>query len=414
VRDVARALHRVFGLTLAGFLIIIGLTGSVIVFFNELDEWANPELLTVQPEANYADLIALRETFEIQDSDAHVYGIVFPKATDKAVLYYTEGAIDEKTGEYKNIEYDSIYANPYTGERLGERFWGDLSFDSKDLTTFIFFLHYSLVLPEDYGQLVMGIVALLFAFDCIVALYLTLPRLNSGRKGFIQRWKRSWLIKASGNRFVMIFDWHRASGLWIWSMLLIFAISGFSINMPRTYLAIMNKMTNYVDNEALPILEKPLSNPVISWAEAYALGQKYMQQQADIHDFSIERLSSLIYRRETGIYDYRVQSSLDLADKPSYGYTSIAIDAMTGKLTGVQLPTGQYAANTFTSWITALHQGRVFGLPYRILCSILGLTMVALTITGIVIWYRRRSDRRKKSWSANTGTSVLIAAKNHQ
>jgi uncharacterized iron-regulated membrane protein len=48
------------------------------------------------------------------------------------------------------------------------------------------------------------------------------------------------------------------------------------------------------------------------------------------------------------------------------------------------LPTGQYAGNTVTSWLFALHEANVFGLPYRIIVCLLGLAIVMLSVTGIV------------------------------
>ena len=38
------ALHRYVGLTIALFLVVVGLTGSIIAFHSELDAWANPDL----------------------------------------------------------------------------------------------------------------------------------------------------------------------------------------------------------------------------------------------------------------------------------------------------------------------------------------------------------------------------------
>ena len=36
--------HRYLGLTMALFLIVAGLTGSVMAFEDEIDAWLNPEL----------------------------------------------------------------------------------------------------------------------------------------------------------------------------------------------------------------------------------------------------------------------------------------------------------------------------------------------------------------------------------
>ena len=71
----------------------------------------------------------------------------------------------------------------------------------------------------------------------------------------------------------------------------------------------------------------------------------------------------------------------------------MAIDARDGRLLGVQVPTGQRAANTFTSWIIALHVTSVFGRPWQIAVSLIGILVVVITVTGVLIWWRKRRSR---------------------
>jgi len=40
-----------------------------------------------------------------------------------------------------------------------------------------------------------------------------------------------------------------------------------------------------------------------------------------------------------------------------------------------------------------LHSGRILGLPGRILISVMGIVVAALSVTGVVIWYRKRRAR---------------------
>ena len=40
-----------------------------------------------------------------------------------------------------------------------------------------------------------------------------------------------------------------------------------------------------------------------------------------------------------------------------------------------------------------LHSGRILGLPGRILVSLLGLAVAMLSLTGVVIWMRKRRSR---------------------
>lgn len=127
---------------------------------------------------------------------------------------------------------------------------------------------------------------------------------------------------------------------------------------------------------------------------------KYMAQAAKEHEFEVQRPTALIYRRDQGVYEYRVFSSRDLV---RYGATGVMVDAQSGALRSVEIPTGHLSGNTFTNWINALHQGMVFGLPYRIFVSAMGLMLVALTVTGVLIWTRktRQSKKRRESRSNN-------------
>jgi uncharacterized iron-regulated membrane protein len=83
-----------------------------------------------------------------------------------------------------------------------------------------------------------------------------------------------------------------------------------------------------------------------------------------------------------------VRSSLDIQEHG--GQTRIVIDANTGQARMLLLPTKQYTGNTVTSWLMALHMANVFGMPYRVFVCLLGLVVVMLSITGVIIWLKKR------------------------
>jgi len=393
-------MHRYVGLALASFLIIIGLTGSIIAFYEPLEQWINPDLLFVKPEGETIDPLVLRDKLEAEDPNSHVYFVHFPPEKNQSVSMYVEGAIDPQTREEKTAGYDEVFVNPYTGELIEQRQWGDFSLERKNAVTMVYFLHYSLVLPEELGEGFMGIVALIWAFDCFVGFALTLPnRANNGsqRRGIWQRWKRSWLIKTGASKTRVLYDTHRALSLWVWLVLLMFAWSGFALNLPTIYNKILSQVMHTTDNYVQPELEQPLIDPQIGWQEARMLGEKYMAEAAEKYGFSINHPHALVYRREKGFYDYRVHSSFDIL---KYGSTSVAIDAQTGKLLGVQIPTGVEAGTTFTSWIKALHMAMVGCMPWRIFVSFIGLVVVTLSITGIWLWLKKRKFPAEARWTS--------------
>ena len=390
MRALAVYLHRYVGLALAAFLVVIGLTGSVIVFFNDLDEAVNPDLYHVEPLGTPFAALELRERMAAADPNAHVYYVHFQERAEKSISFYTEPNLDPATGEELPLDYDEVFFNQYTGERLGERQWGDFSLQRKDLIAQLYFLHYSLVLPEELGEGFMGIVALVWVFDCLVGLYLTFPPRRKGDNlgaNFWSRWKASWKIKSTTSRNRRIYDIHRAVSLWVWLMLLTVALSGFSINLPDTYERVLSSLVPYSDIQHGSELAQPLVTPDVTWDAALLLGTQYMDGLAEQEGFTVIRPAKLIYRRWLGEYFYCVQSSRDLV---IYGETCVGIDGSTGLQTGFEIPTGHVAGNTFSSWINALHMAMVFGTPWKIFMSGLGLVVAMLSITGVLIWYRKR------------------------
>lgn len=51
------------------------------------------------------------------------------------------------------------------------------------------------------------------------------------------------------------------------------------------------------------------------------------------------------------------------------------------------------AADLFVQARFPVHSGRILGLPGRILISLMGLVVTMLSLTGVVIWWRKRAAR---------------------
>lgn len=413
-RGVVVKVHRYVGLALAFFLIIIAATGSIIAFYDELERAFNPHQHIVTPQKQgwtVQDLLAIRDKLEAQDPHSHLYSFQFPQNPDESVFSRVVGAIDPKTGKEYTLDYDEVFANPYTGERLGQRFFGDFSLKPENLISQIYYLHYALVLPLTAGIWLTAMVALLWAVDCFAGFYLTLPQGKKQERGktksFWSRWKPAWQIKRGTAANRVIYDTHRASSLWIWPLLLIFAVTGFALNLGGPYAQIVSKFSAYAHFQEMPPgppLAKPLINPPIDWFEALKLGQRYFAEQAKIEGFTVGKPAALEYRRDHGMYFFVTHTSRDLRDaggSPTESNTSataatIAIDARDGRFLGLQLPTGQRTGNTVTSWINAMHITAIWGLPWQIAVAVLGIVIVVVAVTGVLIWLRKRKSRQPR------------------
>ncbi|HMK89464.1 MAG TPA: PepSY-associated TM helix domain-containing protein, partial [Methylocystis sp.] len=275
--------------------------------------------------------------------------------------------------------------DPWTGEELGRRRPGDLSEGLVNLMPFIWGLHITLELGG-WGVWILGIVALVWTIDCFVGFYLTLPVSSSA---FWRRWKPAWLVKWKAGAYRFNFDLHRAGGLWLWPMLLIFAWSSVMLNLYQVYDWATGAVFDYMPLSGHPERMRP-HPPRLDFRAAVATGERLMAEQAAKHGFKVER--PIEFYRMGDVYTYLVKSSRDIRDK--LGLTTLTFDAVTGELISLDFPTGQHSGNTVTNWLRALHMADVFGLPYRIFVCALGLVITMLSITGAYIWWKKRKARR--------------------
>lgn len=270
---------------------------------------------------------------------------------------------------------------------------------------FAYKLHYSLALDE-IGGWILGITALVWTLDCFVGFYLTLPAarktkvasVGGEQRSFWQRWTPAWKIKWHGSSYRINFDLHRAGGLWLWMVLLVFAWSSVLMNLSESVYAPVTRavFTDYHEPWIdFPDLDKPLEQPAVAWPDAYRIAVNLMDQAVSQQGFSVEEQLGFRYNPAKGFYVYTVRSSADVEEK--HGSTRLVIDANTGAQKLLILPTGQYAGNTVTSWLVALHMADVFGMPYRIFVCLLGLAIVMLSVTGVVIWLKKRRARLLKA-----------------
>lgn len=104
------------------------------------------------------------------------------------------------------------------------------------------------------------------------------------------------------------------------------------------------------------------------------------------------------FRFASGLYEYRVRTNREIEDRSRYwGTTRLFFSAKDGAFLHFMLPSGQHAGNTVTNWLYALHMGNVFGLPYRIFVCVLGLAIVMVSVTGVVIWLKKRRARARQA-----------------
>jgi uncharacterized iron-regulated membrane protein len=390
--------HRWVGLTLTLFLVCVGLTGALLAFYEPLDAWLFPALYRLEEPTGGAPPLSpveLRARLAEQlPPGSKVLHVPLRLDVDRPVRF----SVDSARGD------DEYAVHPVTGAVLASRRWGDLGQGAaKNGMPFVYRLHFSLALGE-WGEWVLGVVALLWTVDCFVGASLTFPppRPASPRWSWWRRWWPSWRVRR-GKVFTFLFTSHRAAGLWAWAALFVFAWSGVSFNLGEVYSPVMRAVLGLEERADRRLASRSDGARVLEWAEALERGRQLMEAEVVARGITVLEPTQLVLLPEKSAFAYRVRSDRDVAERN--GATTVLFDATTGVLLAFQAPTGQVAGNTVTTWLTQLHLGAVRGggTPLRAAVALTGGATVLLAVSGVWLWWRRRVPRRAPAATGPVG-----------
>lgn len=410
MRTLMTLVHRYFGLTIAAFLVITGLTGAVISWDHELDEWLNPHLNQVHSTGQPLSPLALATKVEATFPQVEVTYFEMPYEPGHSQYFWVEPKVNPQTGKLYEPGFNQVYMDPVTGKVLGQREWGRVwPITGETFMSFLYKLHYSLHLPEwkdidHWGEWLLGIIALIWTMDCFVGFYLTLPKRSRRKredgKSWLQRWWPAWQVRSSR----LNYDIHRAFGLWTWGLLFVIAFTAFSLNLYReVFFPVMSMVSDVTPtpfSERAPSGHDKPVKPTLGFAEIATIART----EADQLGWS-EPVGSLWYAREFGLYRAEYFAGTDAHGAGGVGHKALFFDGHSGEVIGNFIPWQGTAADIFVQAQFPLHSGRILGLPGRILISLMGIVVAVLSITGVVVWWRKsRALARRPVARAGTQT----------
>jgi len=374
-------LHRYLGLSLALFLTIAGLTGAIISWDHELDEWLNPELFAASSHGPPQDSLALAQSLEQQRPELMV--TFFPLAIKPGQNWLASVELRDAS---KPLGYNQVALDPVSGEIKGQRQWGEISLSRPNLLPFLYKLHYSMHIPDawgiELGVVLMGGLAIVWCIDSLIALWISFPNR--------QQWRKSLRFRLNQGSHKRTFDLHRSSGVWLWPLLLVLAITSVSMNLRsevvRPLVSLFSTLTPTPFDTQTP---SPTSKiPVISRQD---IVQKAEAQAAQL---GIERpMGGIYYSPAFGIYGVGFFAPGLGHGDGGLGNPWLYFDGSSGAYLSAQIPGQGSAGDLFLQAQFPLHSGRILGFPGRVLVSVLGLLVALVSVTGVIIWARKRRAR---------------------
>lgn len=409
--------HRWLGLAIAAFLFVAGITGAVISWDHELDGLLNPHLVRARspgPALPPLELAALAEQRDPRIRVAYVPMILEP---GESLALSILPRIDPATGRLHELGFNQLFLDPATGAELGSREWGaPWPVTRENLVSFLYELHYSLHLPEiggvdEWGVWLMGIVALVWTVDCFIGFYLTLPARRraaidarprrdgwKGWKGWAARWAPAWKIKRGASAWRLNFDVHRAFGLWTWGLLFIVAFTGFSLNLHREiFFPLMQTVSTVTPTPfdgRMPGDGRHPIEPQIGYAEIVEIARREAARRG-----WPAPVAGIYYAPNWGIHTVQFSHTSRNRTEAGMHPTRLFLDA-TGAVLGERVPWTGTAADIFVQAQFPLHSGRLLGTTGRIAISLMGIVVAVLSVTGVVIWYRKRFARHRSARAA--------------
>lgn len=375
--------HRILGLATALFLVIAGLTGSVLAFHHELDEWLNPAAYRATAVGTPLSPEALARAIEAGHPDRRVWYMSLEREAGHAANAAALGRIDPANGEPVPIPADVFQVDPVSGEVLAARLWGACCFSSLKIIPFLYEFHHNLSIPGAYGILFMGVVALLWLVDGFVGLALTFPR---GRP-FLAKWRSAFTIKG-GSTFRLNIDLHRAAGLWLFVVLIALAISSVTMNLRRE--VVEPVVSLFSDLTPTPFSAAPLSplrERTLSFDTMLETGLKEARSRG-----WDEPASEIFYSPHYGVFGVAFGDHDDPMDT-----RWLYFDGETAAFRTAIIPGAGTAGDVFIQIQFPIHSGRIFGLAGRIIIAVMGVVIAGLAITGVAVWWMKRRGRKARA-----------------
>jgi uncharacterized iron-regulated membrane protein len=346
-------LHLFAGLIAGVFLILLGITGSFMVFEDEVDRALNPKLTWIIPGEKRLTLTEIKSRLEERYAGRTVVGFSISPRDNIA----WGAALQSKASQ----EPLNVVFNPFTGDVLGT---------GADRNNFVGYVHdfHLRLMMGDWGALIVSLAAVFLLFLSLSGIVLWWPR-----KLLAVNWR---VLPKQLN-----LDLHQVLGIYISLFLMIFSTTAIVIHWENGAARLANLITNSPDPPPFP---RP---------------QPFTPNTATI---SPDRLLSIAESAAPGAHAtwiMLVGNPVRIAmkypeDRTPSGRTNIFIDAYNGNvMCQVNSRSGPLGFRMVKLWNREIHTGDIGGLPTRILVCLVSLMLPVMAVTGPLIWWNRRRSR---------------------
>lgn len=368
-RRVWLQIHKVLGLALGLWFLLMGVTGSLLVYYRGLEARLDARLRE-QPGVTAPAKIA------------EVHRTLVAAHPQRGTGWRIE--VPPRPGEpvtarfLKPVETQGAYFAPLlattdpSGRTLvANRFWGETP------GTWIYDLHFSL-LGGELGVKVVGWGGVALAASLVSGLVIWWPARG--------RWRQALRLRRGVSTVRRVYDLHTVFGALGAVLLLILALTGSALALPdlvKPMIASVSPLT--------PVLRPAVPPP------AEAAGPRLDADAAIAR--AVQAFPGAQVRwidtpaTDGGLYRIRLRQPGEPGDR--FPDTLVWIDSTRGEIVARRDPRHFSAGDTVWQWMHPLHSGEGFGPVGRLLVCLCGVLPVLLAVTGLWRWLDKRRARRR-------------------
>ncbi len=370
------------GLASGLIVFIVGLTGAILVFEEEISGVLNYGVFQKTQKQDSA-LAPPSRIFAVADSAL--------KGKRIARIYYTVYTAGDRVNALWALdstrEYHAVLQNPYSGQVVADYDYSNAFF------AIITHIHISLALGEA-GTVVIRYATLAFVVLMVSGLILWKP---ASRKGYKQRFAIKW--NASGKR--LNYDLHNVLGFYMSWIAIFIALTGLVWSFEW-----INNSVQWIANGGKNIAvtnERVISDTTLSagltaapWSVADSLFALFAGKANHTKAIRIYKPSSA---------SDALRLTIETAQGANYARSDdYFFDQYSGRLLSAQPFAGLHTGEKIRRLNYYIHVGSIGGLTGKLLAFFASLIAASLPVTGFIVW---RWRKRMKAPSRKTLTKLV-------
>ncbi len=241
-------IHLWTGIGLGLYVLIISVSGSAIVFRNELYKslWPGPKIVAVSGPRLSRD--ALKQAVHRAWPKYAISYIWESKRKDEATEVWIERT-DQAHPKTKGRLFD-----PFTGQDVGPSRPASIG-----VVAWLSDLHTNLLAGET-GRRINGLLAIPVVILCLSGVVIWWPGTGRVRRSLKIDFKASWKR--------LNWDLHSVIGLWMFAFVFIWGVTGVYLVFPRPFQAVVDRFSPVDLYRQQSLLEAPSETPLIPVADA--------------------------------------------------------------------------------------------------------------------------------------------------